>query len=476
MWIAFCDFQPLGLKNKSKATFTSNLDKVLNRAKYYGCNTIYWHARAFDDATWASKTFKASAYLDSDACGKTAARTYSYDPLAIVIQECRERGLKIEAWLNPYRITYSNFLNPKSTYSTYRINRAVNELQAYDLDGIHFDDYFYHSSSKYTSPSSATRYSVYVKGSTTKSLPSSANKRAYVNKMVKSVYKNVHQIRGDRFGISPAGNVENCMADGADVKTWMSKSGYIDYIAPQIYWTDNWGYSGRTKMYSNRLAQWKSLNKRNVDMYIGLALYRTGIKASDDRGWAMRITNLRTQVKKMRSKNLEGYILFEASDLYRSKAKGELYKLKGLVYPKYAKSITISSGSSAWIGKGITTKVIWNPSDTNPKSVTYTTSNSRVATVSKSGVVKGKLPGRVTITAKAKKGAQATKTLTVKPCKVKVSKRYTAARTGAGSKYRIVTRFIKGKTFYVNRSKGNWGRVKGTSNWVYLKNTARVSR
>ena len=118
------------------------------------------------------------------------------------------------------------------------------------------------------------------------------------------------------------------MASGADVKTWLSKSGYIDYLAPQIYWTDNWGYSGTTKMYTTRLNLFNSLNKRKIPIYVGLALYRTGKSFRDDRGWSKRSTNLRGQVKKLRKAGNKGFILYAGSDLYRSGAKKELSNLK----------------------------------------------------------------------------------------------------------------------------------------------------
>lgn len=334
IWFSFCDFKTLGLYNKSEKTFTRNLDKALNRAKYQGCNTIYWHARAFDDATWKSRTFKASAYLTSKASTKkTASRVYSYDPLKIVVREGHERGLKVHAWLNPYRITYSRFLNPKSKRSTSRINRAVNELKAYSLDGIHFDDYFYHSTRYYRTPAKGQTYRISVRGSDTAGTPSARVRRACVNRMVRTTYKNVHKKKGWVFGISPQGNYENCMSGGCDVKTWLQskKAKYVDYLVPQIYWTDNWGSSGRTKMFTTRLNLFKKLNKRNVDMYIGLALYRTGKKAGDDRGWGWRSTNLRTQVKKMRAAKLEGYVLFTSADLYRSGAQKELKNLRRYV-------------------------------------------------------------------------------------------------------------------------------------------------
>jgi uncharacterized lipoprotein YddW (UPF0748 family) len=97
--------------------------------------------------------------------------------------------------------------------------------------------------------------------------------------------------------------MDNCMASGCDVKTWMSASGYVDYIAPQIYWTDQWGSSGKTKMYSERLALWKKYNKNGTTMLIGLALYNAGYKISGDAGWGRKKTNLKEQVQKLSIKS-----------------------------------------------------------------------------------------------------------------------------------------------------------------------------
>jgi len=278
----------------------------------------------------------------------------------------------------------------------------------YDVDGIHFDDYFYHAKKYYKDPSTGKKIKASEK-------PSAAKRRGYCNAMVKAAYETTHKKNGVLFGISPAGNVENCLSGGADVKTWLTADGYIDYIAPQIYWTDNWGGNGKTKMYSNRLAQWKSINMNKTPMYIGLALYRTGKYASDDKGWSMRDTNIRTQVKKLRAAGMDGYILFSAMDLYDSHAKMERYKLKGLVKPVKASSIKFSKKTvTIKIGKKPTYKVKFTPADTNPKTVTYKSSNPKIATVNSNGKITPKKKGTVKITAKTPNGKTAKMKVKVK--------------------------------------------------------------
>ena len=321
LWVGFCDFYALGLSNKSEKTFTKNAKKLMKNAKKNGCNVIFFHVRAFDDASWKSKKFPASKYLTSRASrSKSAYKTYSYDPLEIMIREAHAKGLELHAWMNPYRITQSTYLDPAKLSSRNRVLKAIKELQEYDIDGIHFDDYFYHGKRYVKSSKRSKRYKVRI---------SAKKKRQNVNKLIKAAYKQTHKQYGVAFGVSPQGNYENDMNDGADVKTWLRSSGYIDYLIPQIYWSDKWGSRGRVKMYTKRLNQFMGMKRApGVKMYIGLALYRTGIRAYDDKGWKKSSYNMKNQVKKLRAKGADGYSLFSAPDLTKKHAKAELKHLR----------------------------------------------------------------------------------------------------------------------------------------------------
>lgn len=326
IWLAYVDFSSLGLKTNSESVFRSKASSFLSKAKTNNINTVYFHVRAFDDAAWKSKTFKASSYLTSKAkSGKTAADTYSFDPLKVMVELTHAKGMELHAWMNPYRIDMNYYWNPAYASSTKRIQIAVKEVMAYDVDGIHFDDYFYHAKKGYKNRDNKNILSVSKD-------PSAKNKRKYVNKMVKAVYSTVKAENSKaQFGISPQGNLDNCRSAGADIDAWLSDDGYLDYIVPQIYWTDQWGSSGKTSMYSDRLKAWTKLNKNGADMYIGLASYRTGITASDDPGWSRKSTNLATQLNLLRAGGCEGYALFSAKDLYRSGAQDELNYLNKMV-------------------------------------------------------------------------------------------------------------------------------------------------
>jgi uncharacterized lipoprotein YddW (UPF0748 family) len=110
-------------------------------------------------------------------------------------------------------------------------------VKNYDVDGIHFDDYFYQAGT-----ASSRRNNVYL--------------------LIRDVYSKIKSISKDAvFGISPKGDVYALIDVGADVETWLSLPGYVDYLCPQLYWSDSYGSAGTTTMYSNRLNGFVSINK-----------------------------------------------------------------------------------------------------------------------------------------------------------------------------------------------------------------------
>jgi uncharacterized lipoprotein YddW (UPF0748 family) len=303
VWISFGDYKSAGLYNKSKSTFTRNARAYFKKLKKDGINTIYFHVVPCNDAIYPSKYLKWSSYMFKKAP--------SYDPLEILVKTAHDNGLSFHAWLNPYRKKMGVSYDPASTSSLNRIKRIVKEIiQNYDVDGIHFDDYFYPARSK-----GAQFYSVSVK-----------RRKQVINKMVRTIYQTVKkQDTNLLFGISPAGNIEYAQSLGCDLKTWLSKKGYVDYIVPQIYWSDAYRMEGKTvALFSQRLSQWTELNKNGTPMYIGLAMYRAGSRISSDLGWRRKSNNIATQLKKIKQADCQGFALFSSSYMYRSSSKKEL--------------------------------------------------------------------------------------------------------------------------------------------------------
>lgn len=377
VWVSFFEYEGAGLKDKSESVFRQNADKMFRRIRDNGCNTVFFHVRAFDDAIWPSDNFDFSSYMGE--------YEPDYDPLAILVESAHKYKLSFHAWMNPYRITQKKVYDPSQQATKSRILLAVKEvIDGYPVDGIHFDDYFYPGSSH-------KQYKKYASVSKKKKMQN-------VNTMLKSVYAMIKQKSPTlQFGISPAGNVEYCEAIGADVRTWMSTPGYIDYIVPQIYWSNSYRLSGRmTKLFDERMRQWKSLNTGNTTMYIGLGLYRGGMKSSEDRGWSRTSKVIASQISKTRrSAKVSGYALFSYESLYKKSCRKEVKNMLSRI-----STVKITGGAGTMkAGQKVQLKATVFPRRLG-QSVVWKSSNKQIATVSGSGVVSARRAGTIKIYAK----------------------------------------------------------------------------
>ena len=340
IWLSIYDYsnKNIGLCTDDEATFRANAKKFLSNLSNYHLNTVYMQVRSNDDAAWKSKLFPAmtrispaAKALGTDNSTQSASETLSFDPLQIMTEEAHAQNIKLIAWMNPYRITSSVYLNPGASSSQTRVVKAVKEVMKYDVDGVIFDDYFYNASSKYPT-SSSYGYKNIVKNKITLTIASaaklsSAKKCAYVDKLIARVYNRIKTANPNAtFGIAPQGNLTNDLSAGADVKTWLSKDGYIDYLMPQLYWTDDWGKDGGTAMFTNRLTQFMdpNLDKLGKTKYAALALYRCGSEYSTDHGWINSDTNLADEYSVLKECGCNGYSLFSAASLYSKKTTQEL--------------------------------------------------------------------------------------------------------------------------------------------------------
>jgi len=308
VWVSYGDFDRIGLYNQDEKGFRANAEDFLEKAESYGVNTIYFHVRAFRDAVYISDNFPLATYVWD------RSESIDYDPLKVMVEMAHEHDMELHAWMNPYRNTSfeAEILDPAAKETLDEILLCVGEvLDNYDVDGIHFDDYFYEE------------------GNT---LPESEKKKN-VNKMVKAVYEKVHDSgRNLIFGISPAGNTAYCASIGADIEKWLSEDGYVDYIVPQIYWTDEHTAPWRDNMFTDTMDEWIALNKNDTDIYVGLAAYKAGTDEEADPGWENSSENIAEQVLQVKEKECDGYVFFSAGDFYRSGAGEELGNYRNLVF------------------------------------------------------------------------------------------------------------------------------------------------
>lgn len=292
VWLSFIDQQSY-LRGKGKDAYDSSFRSICQTAASKGLNTIFVHVRSHNDAIYPSSIYPWSSQM-------LLGVDPGFDPLADMVSIAHESGLQIHAWINPYGYRNGVICGNAALATNDNIVAGVTEiLDKYAVDGIHFDDYF--------PPVGA----------------------ANINSMVSRVHT-VCANHGKVFGIAPQGNIDNCIKAGADINTWLSTPGYIDYIAPQIYWTDSYGAAGNTTMSSTRLAAWKALNKAGITMYVGMALYRAGSVSASDPGWSRQTNNLATQSAKAQSLGYTGYILYNTASIMNPNAamQQELANLK----------------------------------------------------------------------------------------------------------------------------------------------------
>ncbi|HPU63878.1 MAG TPA: family 10 glycosylhydrolase, partial [Mobilitalea sp.] len=106
-----------------------------------------------------------------------------------------------------------------------------------------------------------------------------------------------------------------------DIETWLSKSGYVDYIAPQIYWS----FSHSKFPFDKTLDRWIKLRKnKNVKIYVGIAVYKAG--SNEDNEWKNDAMILKEQVEYGRKTGqVDGYFYFR-HDFFYKKATGKAVK------------------------------------------------------------------------------------------------------------------------------------------------------
>ncbi len=345
VWITYMD---LDLQNTdcTYSSFKKRFDHITKTVKKKNFNTLVVQVRPFSDAMYNSAYFPYS-HLLTGIQGKNPG----YDPLKYMCSHAHKNNLKIHAWINPYRIRSSEklklaenhpYLNNKSLgvkvgsgiyYNPCKANvrrlieNGVKELvKNYDIDGIQFDDYFYPTKSKAFDSKEYNKYKNNVGAQNALSLE---NWRiANVNILIADCYSIIHSLKDNIvFGISPQGNIDNDYEMSADVKSWCSKSGYIDYICPQLYYS----LENPALKFETALNNWRSLEyDKSVNLYIGLAGYKSGTD-SDSGTWKFSDKILQDELKLLRKSNLKGFMLYSFENLESEPSAKEVSNLVKLL-------------------------------------------------------------------------------------------------------------------------------------------------
>ena len=339
VWVATVD----NIDWPSKGNYDSDSQKtefikLLDMHQLNGMNAMIVQVRPVTDAFYPSQYEPWSEFL-TGMQGRPP-QPY-YDPLAFMIEETHKRGMQFHAWMNPYRavfninkssiaanhitkihpewfLTYGDkrYFDPgNKDVQQYLTNVVRDVVSRYEVDAIHFDDYFY----PYKIPG--------------KDFPDYATYNKYGNGMLKDDWRrsntdSIISMLSDvikkvnpkcQFGISPFGiwrNEDKDPVNGsktngaqtnyddlyADILLWLRK-GWIDYVAPQLYWE----FGHKIAPYEI-LLDWWSKHTYGRNCYIGLGIYR----ANSNAAWK-DITQLPRMIEALRNTpNIQGMVFFSS--------------------------------------------------------------------------------------------------------------------------------------------------------------------
>ena len=399
-----------GVTKEAQEDYKKQLIAIMDRVQTLGLNAIFFQIRPANDALYESKLNPYSPYFAGLGVDP------GWDMLAWFTEQCHARGIELHAWLNPYRVTGSNVIengmtaeqikqlklnfrnqmkeadpdtlnpvvtlseeeyletivagkehklifNPARQASIDHITNTIKEIiENYDVDGIHFDDYFYPSGGIESAIDQADYQEYRSKGGT---LAIADWRRSNVDKMIEGVhevveaYNNANPDKDVAFGVSPSavwapsatscpdrgapGGTENIVCGSyssytdlyADTKKWVEEE-WLDYILPQVYYDFGSDYKEIVKWWAN------VVKKVDVKLYVGTAIYRVsewqdGLAIKSQFDWIKANPNIDHYVN--------GFVLFSYKNLVSANnemtiAQNQLkiYCNRGALLPVYNQS------------------------------------------------------------------------------------------------------------------------------------------
>ncbi len=294
------------MRRMSQEEIRTWLSGTLDVLQKSGCNAVFFQVRPEADAFYISDIEPWTRYLTGEQ-GK--APNPLWDPLEFMIEQCHSRGMELHAWLNPYRVTLNSaeslvrdhlarrnpsifkkyagqvYFDPGEPASREHVLRVVRDIVSrYDVDGIHFDDYFYpYPVSGRTFPDDDT-FAKYgkVQGFRNKGDWRRNNTATLIHETQQAIKEIKPWVR---FGVSPFGIHRNASewAGGsrtnglscynelyADAPAW-AEAGDVDYLAPQLYWK----IGHRLADYEVLIRWWNDLHLPG-HLYIGQSIETLG--------------------------------------------------------------------------------------------------------------------------------------------------------------------------------------------------------
>lgn len=322
---------------------------LYDQAAARGLNAVVLQVRPTADTFWPSDLEPWSRYLTG-----TPGADPGWDPLAFAVREAHERGLELHAWFNPYRVamdTDRSALDPSSPAAQHPdwvveyggklyydpglpevrelTTRVILEVvERYDVDGVHFDDYFYpYPVAGQDFPDDAT-FAAHGAG-----FPDTVEGRAdwrrhNTDLLVEGLDEQIHAAKPwVLFGVSPFAVWRNAGTDPegsatqagaetyddlyADTRRWVREE-WLDYVAPQVYW--NIGFA--VADYAVLVPWWADqVRDTDVQLYVGQATYKVGVSPAQSPAWLEPEEMSRHLTFNRDVPEVDGDIYFSAKDV-----------------------------------------------------------------------------------------------------------------------------------------------------------------
>jgi uncharacterized lipoprotein YddW (UPF0748 family) len=327
--------------DEQKQAFVNLLDEAVSMR----LNAVIVQIRPTADAFYQSELNPWSEYLTG-----TQGQDPGFDPLAFMIDEAHKRGLEFHAWFNPFRVS-TNASSDKAWAPTsvmvthpdwtvrygsqiwldpglprvraYVVDSVMEVVNNYDIDAVHFDDYFYPYPENGESFPDDWSYAAYGDGY--------ANiadwRRHNIDDFIHTMYLNIKATKDYvKFGVSPMGiwrsqNVDPAGADTpatgsydllyADSRKWMEED-WLDYIAPQLYWTIEYPRASYDKLLDFWVKEARKCPR--VHLYIGQAAYQVGGSGA----WSDPTEILRQMSLGRDTGEVKGYIFYNIGSLIKN--------------------------------------------------------------------------------------------------------------------------------------------------------------
>lgn len=301
---------------------------LLDRMVQLRMNAIILQVRAQCDASYPSRLEPWSSSFSG-----TMGRSPGYDPLAYTIREAHARGIEVHAWFNPFRALSNNSQQVPSNHITrsspgltkrygnmtwldpadpaarrHALNVILDVVRRYDVDGVHIDDYFY------PYPSGNLRFPDGL---------SPAQRRGHIDAFVKDFYQSVKREKNwVRVGISPFGiwrpgvpsgieaGIDSVEDLAGDSRKWL-KNGWVDYLAPQLYWR----IQPERQSFPKLLEWWRGQGSRPV--WPGIATSR--IQSKEDPGRPASEIAEQIDLTRKTGRNWHGHIHWSAESILKNR-------------------------------------------------------------------------------------------------------------------------------------------------------------